>query len=54
MRLTIYLRNDSAQRTSWVQRELARGSMRNVVKRLLRKYGYPLDFAKFAVETVVE
>lgn len=45
---------DSAQRTDWVQRESARASMRIAVKRLLRKYGYPPDFTKSAVETVVE
>jgi type I restriction enzyme R subunit len=45
---------DSAQRTDWVQRESARASMRIAVKRLLRKNGYPPDFTKSAVETVVE
>lgn len=44
----------SAQRTDWVQRESARASMRIAVKRLLRKNGYPPDFTKSAVETVVE
>jgi len=37
----------------WTQRESARAKMRVVVKRLLRKYGYPPDMQHHAVQTVL-
>ena len=37
----------------WNRREAARASMRNMVKRLLRKYGYPPKEAANAMETVL-
>lgn len=39
--------------TDWVRRESARAQMRVAVKRLLRQFGYPPDFAAEAIETVV-
>ncbi|GEK32110.1 DEAD/DEAH box helicase [Kurthia zopfii] len=38
----------------WNLRESARAKMRITVRRLLKKYGYPPDLQKFAVETVVK
>lgn len=38
----------------WNLRESARAKMRIIVKRLLKKYGYPPEISKKAVETVVE
>lgn len=38
----------------WNLRESARANMRRTVRRLLKKYGYPPDLRKMAVETVVE
>lgn len=38
----------------WNLRESARAKMRITVRRLLKKYGYPPDLQKLAVETVVE
>ncbi|URM31591.1 type I restriction endonuclease subunit R [Cytobacillus firmus] len=38
----------------WNLRSSARAKMRITVRRLLKKYGYPPDLQKFAVETVVE
>ncbi|WP_149426720.1 type I restriction endonuclease subunit R [Exiguobacterium acetylicum] len=38
----------------WNLRESARAKMRITVRRLLKKYGYPPDLQKSAVETVVE
>ena len=37
----------------WHQRESARARMRTLVKRILRKYGYPPDLAEEAVQTVL-
>ena len=37
----------------WNRKESARAKMRITVRKLLRKYGYPPDLAKLAVETVV-
>lgn len=37
----------------WHQRESARARMRVLVKRILKKYGYPLDLADEAVQTVL-
>ena len=37
----------------WTQRESARAKMRVVVKKLLRKYGYPPDMQNKAVQTVL-
>ncbi|RXZ00840.1 type I restriction endonuclease subunit R [Fictibacillus sp. S7] len=38
----------------WNLRESARAKMRITVRRLLKKYGYPPDIQKMAVETVVQ
>ncbi|GGB01864.1 type I restriction endonuclease subunit R [Macrococcus hajekii] len=38
----------------WNLRENARAKMRVVVKRLLKKYGYPPDLQKMAIDTVIE
>lgn len=38
----------------WNLRESARARMRITVRRLLKKYGYPPDLQKMAIETVVE
>lgn len=38
----------------WNLRESARAKMRITVRRLLKKYGYPPDLQKLAVDTVVE
>jgi type I restriction enzyme R subunit len=38
----------------WVHREAARARMRVLVKRILRKYGYPPDLQDAAVQTVLQ
>ena len=38
----------------WNLRESARAKMRVTVRRLLKKYGYPPDIQKEAVETVIK
>ena len=38
----------------WMHREAARAQMRDLVKRLLRKYGYPPDLQDAAVEKVLQ
>ena len=38
----------------WTVKESARAKLRVVVKRLLKKYGYPPDMALLATETVLE
>lgn len=38
----------------WAQREAARARMRVLVKRILRKYGYPPDLQDAAVQTVLQ
>ena len=38
----------------WVQRESARARLRVLVKRILRKYGYPPDLQDAAVQTVIQ
>nr|WP_318617104.1 type I restriction enzyme endonuclease domain-containing protein [Sporosarcina sp. YIM B06819] len=38
----------------WNLRDSARAKMRITVRRLLKKYGYPPDLQKLAVETVVK
>jgi type I restriction enzyme R subunit len=37
----------------WTQREAARARMRVLVKRILRKYGYPPDMQDAAVQNVL-
>lgn len=44
----------SASKADWVQRSSTKASMRVAVKKLLRKYGYPPDFSKDAIDTVIE
>ncbi len=38
----------------WAIKEAARAKLRVIVKRLLKKYGYPSDMALLATETVIE
>ena len=38
----------------WQHREAARARMRVLVKRILRKYGYPPDLQDDAVQTVLQ
>ncbi|MGE7147569.1 type I restriction enzyme endonuclease domain-containing protein, partial [Staphylococcus hominis] len=38
----------------WSKRDSAKAKMRVAVRRLLKKYGYPPDLQKMAVEKVVE
>jgi type I restriction enzyme R subunit len=38
----------------WAVRESARAKMRTIVRRLLRKYGYPPDKQEKATQTVLE
>jgi type I restriction enzyme R subunit len=38
----------------WRNRDNARARMRSLVKRILRKYGYPPDLQDGAVRTVIE
>jgi type I restriction enzyme R subunit len=37
----------------WAKRESARANMRVLVKRILKKYGYPPDLSEEAVQTVL-
>ena len=37
----------------WHEREVARAPMRVLVKRILKKYGYPPDLSGAAVQTVL-
>jgi type I restriction enzyme, R subunit len=38
----------------WMHRDAARARMRVLVKRILRKYGYPPDLQDTAVQTVLQ
>jgi type I restriction enzyme, R subunit len=38
----------------WMHRDAARARMRVLVKRILRKYGYPPDLQDAAVQTVLQ
>ncbi|MGC8785054.1 MAG: type I restriction enzyme endonuclease domain-containing protein, partial [Armatimonadota bacterium] len=38
----------------WIERENARAHLRRLVKRVLRKYGYPPDKQEKATQTVLE
>jgi type I restriction enzyme R subunit len=38
----------------WAVRESARAKLRTIVKRLLRKYGYPPDMQEKATDTVIQ
>ena len=38
----------------WTKRESARANMRVLVKRILRKYGYPPDLSEAAVQKVLQ
>lgn len=50
--LTIAIKENMS--IDWNLRESARAKMRITVRRLLKKYGYPPDLQKMAVETVVK
>jgi len=38
----------------WAQKETVRAKLRTLVRRKLRQYGYPPDFAERAVDTVLQ
>ena len=38
----------------WAQKETVRAKLRTLVRRKLRQYGYPPDFAERAVDTVLK
>ena len=40
--------------SDWMHRDAARARMRVLVKRILRKYGYPPDLQDAAVQTVLQ
>ena len=44
----------SSMSVDWMHREAARARMRVLVKRLLRKYGYPPDLQDAAVQNVLQ
>ena len=46
------LKNNAS--VDWQHKEMARARMRTLVKRILRKYGYPPDLQDAAVQTVLE
>ncbi len=50
--LLVSLRNNIS--VDWAQRDSARARMRVLVKRILRKYGYPPDLQDAAVQTVLQ
>ena len=43
----------SSNTIDWQQKESARAKMRSMVKRLLRKYKYPIEEQEAAIETVI-
>lgn len=51
-RLAFRLMNDHA--SNWAVRENVRAQQRVIVKRILRKYGYPPDKQEKATQTVLE
>ena len=50
--LLVSLRENAT--VDWAHRESARARMRVLVKRILRKYGYPPDLQDSAVQTVLQ
>jgi type I restriction enzyme R subunit len=44
----------SSVTVDWMHRDAARARMRVLVKRILRKYGYPPDLQDAAVQTVLQ
>lgn len=50
--LLVSLRENAS--VDWAHRESARARMRVLVKRILRKYGYPPDLQDTAVQTVLQ
>ena len=54
--LAIVITNSIRQNVTldWTIKESARAKLRVIVKRLLKKYGYPPDMALLATETVLE
>ncbi len=48
------LRANANATIDWSHRESARARMRALVKRILRKYGYPPDLQDAAVQTVIQ
>ncbi len=49
--LLVSLRENAS--VDWARRDSARARMRVLVKRILRKYGYPPDLQDTAVQTVL-
>ncbi len=50
--LTVAIKNNMS--VDWSVRESARAKMRVIVRRLLKKYGYPPDLQKMAVDKIVQ
>ncbi|MCG4308447.1 DUF3387 domain-containing protein, partial [Enterococcus lactis] len=50
--LTVAIKNNMS--VDWSVRESARAKMRVTVRRLLKKYGYPPDLQKMAVDKIVQ
>ncbi|MCX7207378.1 MAG: DUF3387 domain-containing protein [Proteobacteria bacterium] len=50
--LTTNLRKNIS--VDWSQRESVRAKLRIMVKRILRKYGYPPDFQEDAIQMVLQ
>ena len=50
--LVVSVKNNAS--VDWMHRETARARMRVLVKRLLRKYGYPPDLQDAAVQNVLQ
>ena len=54
--LAVVLTEQVRKNTSidWTIKESTRANLRVIVKRILRKYGYPPDMQKLATETVLD
>ncbi len=53
--LAVALTTSVKQNTSidWQQKQSARAKLRIAIKRLLKKYGYPPDMQKLAIDNVI-
>ena len=52
--LVLYEKVKQNATTDWTIKESVRARLKVVVKRTLRKYGYPPDMQKLATETVLK
>lgn len=52
--LVLYEKVKQNATTDWTIKESVRAKLKVVVKRTLRKYGYPPDMQKLATETVLK